>query len=461
MTALYPIKGGKPDVHQLESFRPIDFSLLCPNNNKPNNSKVWLEVEREKLKKQIKDLLNAPNAKPEEAFKTMMSQLSKEEQAKIKEMENKGMSKEAIVKQFLSGGLDAFHNDPSQPTDHGQKHAEKQKEREKLKNKLKHLLKDPNKKPEDVFKTMESQLSKEEQAKIKEMQNKGMSKDAIINQFLTRGLIPNFNDHGYQPNHLTSTTHKLKELDNLKDKLKDLLNDPNAKPEDVFKEMTSEFSKEHQAKIQEMLEKGMSKEAIIKLFISGGLDGTLQGRMKYDNLFGGEISGLLRPTGHSAIAMPNLFNSKNVTTMLTAKDSEDRRVVLAKKTIQYFLLPHHINHLIQTGQLSDVQSNVTTSEEREILQATLNYHLLNLKNAQNMQSSLDMDSPQHHHHYYQQHHHHYHHQPQADFPNALPLMQQPEWSSPFLNPQIPSNYAGQEPGELKPRPFACGAADHK
>ena len=188
MTGLYPIKGGKPDVHQLESFRPIDFSLLCPNNVKPNNSKVWLEVEREKLKKQIKDLLNAPNAKPEEAFKTMMSQLSKEEQAKIKEMENKGMSKEAIVKQFLSGGLDAFHSDPSQPTDHGQKHAEKQKEREKLKNKLKHLLKDPNKKPEDVFKTMESQLSKEEQAKIKEMQNKGMSKEAIIKHFLSGGL---------------------------------------------------------------------------------------------------------------------------------------------------------------------------------------------------------------------------------------------------------------------------------
>ena len=81
---------------------------------------MWLEVEREKLKKQIKDLLNAPNAKPEEAFKTMMSQLSKEEQAKIKEMENKGMSKEAIIKHFLSGGLDAVDKGHSQPSDHGQ-----------------------------------------------------------------------------------------------------------------------------------------------------------------------------------------------------------------------------------------------------------------------------------------------------------------------------------------------------
>ena len=181
MTALYPIKGGKPDVHQLESFRPIDFSLLCPNNVKPNNSKVWLEVEREKLKKQIKDLLNAPNAKPEEAFKTIMSQLSKEEQAKIKEMENKGMSKEAIIKQFLSGALDGIHNDPSQPT-------HKQKEREKLKDKLKDLLEDPTSKPDDVFRSMMSQLSHEEQAKIKEMENKGMSKEAIIKHFLSGGL---------------------------------------------------------------------------------------------------------------------------------------------------------------------------------------------------------------------------------------------------------------------------------
>ena len=436
----------------------LDSILKDPSHHNDHLSSTHKLKELDNLKDKIRDLHKDPNAKPEDVFEEMTSKLSKEDQAKLKEMQNKGMSKEAIIKKFLGGGLDSIFKGPSQPTDH--KHAEKQKERERLKNKLKHLLKDPNKKPEDVFKTMESQLSKEEQDRIKEMQNKGMSKDAIINQFMTRGLIPILNDHGYQPNHLTSTTHKLKELDNLKDKLKDLFNDPNAKPEDVFKEMTSELSKEHQAKIQEMLEKGMSKEAIIKLFISGGLDGTLQGRMKYDNLFGGEISGLLRPTGHSAIAMPNLFNSKNVTTMLTAKDSEDRRVVLAKKTIQYFLLPHHINHLIQTGQLSDVQSNVTTSEEREILQATLNYHLLNLKNAQNMQSSLDMDSPQHHHHYYQQHHHHYHHQPQA-FPNALPLMQQPEWSSPFLNPQIPSNYAGQEPGELKPRPFVYGATDQK
>ena len=81
---------------------------------------MWLEVEREKLKKQIKDLLNAPNAKPEEAFKTMESQLSKEEQAKIKEMQNKGMSKEAIIKHFLSGGLDAVDKGHSQPSDHGQ-----------------------------------------------------------------------------------------------------------------------------------------------------------------------------------------------------------------------------------------------------------------------------------------------------------------------------------------------------
>ena len=108
-------------------------------------------------------------------------------------MQKNGMSKEAIIKQFLSGALDGIHNDTSQPTDHGHKlnhpsSTHKQKEREKLKDKLKNLLEDPTSKPDDVFRSMMSKLSHEEQAKIKEMENKGMSKEAIIKHFLSGGL---------------------------------------------------------------------------------------------------------------------------------------------------------------------------------------------------------------------------------------------------------------------------------
>merc|ERR1711974_44548 len=46
LTALYPIQGGKADVHQLESFRPIDFNFLSPSNGKANSSKVWQDIER-------------------------------------------------------------------------------------------------------------------------------------------------------------------------------------------------------------------------------------------------------------------------------------------------------------------------------------------------------------------------------------------------------------------------------
>ena len=98
--------------------------------------------------------------------------------------------------------------------------------------------------------------------------------------------------------------------------------------------------------------------------------------------------------------------------MLTAKQLNNRRVVLAKKTIQYFLLPQQIHHLIQTGHLTDVQSNLTTTEERKILQdVVLSHHPLN------------MESRQHHHH----HHHYYHHPNQGEhksmFYKAFPFLQ--------------------------------------
>merc|ERR1712112_20944 len=65
---------------------------------------------------------------------------------------------------------------------------------------------------------------------------------------------------------------KQKERDELKGKLKNLMDDPNASTEDVFAAMMSQLGKEDQEKIQAMLKKGMSKEEIIKLFMSGGLD---------------------------------------------------------------------------------------------------------------------------------------------------------------------------------------------
>ena len=83
-------------------------------------SSTHKQKEREKLKDKLKDLLEDPTATPDDVFKTMMTQLSKEEQGKIEKMQNKGMSKEAIIKHFLSGGLDAVDKGHSQPSDHGQ-----------------------------------------------------------------------------------------------------------------------------------------------------------------------------------------------------------------------------------------------------------------------------------------------------------------------------------------------------
>ena len=134
---------------------------------------------------------------------------------------------------------------------------------------------------------------------------------------------------------------------------------------------------------------------------------------------------------HGRDPMTDWLNSRNVTTMLTGRqEGNNRRVVLAKKTIEYFLLPQQFHHLIQTGQLTDVQSNLTTTEERKILQGGL-IHL-----------PLNMESPQHHH-----HHHHYHHpihrEPQSMFYNAFPFLQPLMSGSERREPQISSDYSLQ------------------
>ena len=140
---------------------------------------------------------------------------------------------------------------------------------------------------------------------------------------------------------------------------------------------------------------------------------------------------------HGRDRMTDWLSSKNVTTMLTGRQWDNRRLVLAKKTIEYFLLPQQLHHLIQTGQLTDIQSNLTTSrEERKISQGGLN-----------------RESPQHH------HHHHYHHpnhrEPQSIFYNAFPFLQPLMPGSVRQRPHIPSDYSLQ----FQPNAFQIAAGD--
>merc|ERR1719500_2251830 len=201
---------------------------------------------RDDIKDKIQNLMNDPNASTEDVFKALKAGLSKEEQAKMDEMLKLGMSKEDIIKHFMSGGMEEKEK------------ADKQKEREQLKNKLKDLLNNPNAKPEDVFKAMMSQLSKEDQAKVAEMLKKGMSKEAIIKLFMSGGLDDK------------DAVQKAK--DELKLKLHNLLEDPNAKTEDIFNTLRSQLGVEDQAKIDAMLAKGMTMEQIINHFMKGGMD---------------------------------------------------------------------------------------------------------------------------------------------------------------------------------------------
>ena len=133
---------------------------------------------KDDLKRKISNLMNDPNASTEDVFNALLKNLSKEEQAKVDEMLKLGMSMDDIIKHFVSGGLD----------DDKQAKEQKQKVKDELKGNLRNMLNDPNASTEEVFNTLRDQLSKEDQAKIDEMLEKGMSMDQIIKHFMKGGM---------------------------------------------------------------------------------------------------------------------------------------------------------------------------------------------------------------------------------------------------------------------------------
>merc|ERR1719339_622156 len=183
---------------------------------------------RDDIKDKIQSLMNDPNASTEDVFKALKAGLSKEEQAKMDEMLKLGMSKEDIIKHFMSGGMEEKEK------------ADKQKEREQLKNKLKDLLNNPDAKPEDVFKAMMSQLSKEDQAKIDAMLAKGMTMEQIINHFMKGGM------------------DEVVEESDFAKKMKELVGGKNLSEEQMLALMKSQLGEGSKAELEEMLKSGMS-----------------------------------------------------------------------------------------------------------------------------------------------------------------------------------------------------------
>ena len=116
--------------------------------------------------------------------------------------------------------------------------------------------------------------------------------------------------------------------------------------------------------------------------------------------------------------------STNVTTMLTAKGLNNKRLVLVKKTLQYFFLPQVLHNLIKLGKLTDLQSNMTSIKENKIFLAGLRHHPLHMASP---------EQQQHHHH----HHHHYH---QDNHPEPHPMLHE---ALPFLQPLLPRSMRHQ------------------
>ena len=349
---------------------------------------------KDDLKKKISNLMNDPNASTEDIFNALVKNLSKEEQAKVDEMLKLGMSMDDIIKHFVSGGLD----------EDKQARKEKQKAKEELKGKLRNMINDPNASTEEVFNTLRDQLSKEDQAKIDELLEKGMSMDQIIKHFMKGGMD--------EPEEDSEFTRKMKELmggkdmneeelldlmksqlgegskaeleamlaqgyslqdvmdhfmkhgktqeeeeTELKSKLGDMMSDPNMKPEDVLNALRDKLSSEDQAKIDDLLRSGMTMDEIIKKFVDGGMEGIEQ----LKNEIHGETE--------FEKQMKELAGGKNLTPeemleLMKTKLGDDSKAKLDEMLAQGYSVEEAMKYMMKHGKTEEEEHKILANKLR-------------------------------------------------------------------------------------------------
>ena len=282
------------------------------------DSKESLQKEKDDLKLEIKKVLEEKTI--EDVFKELKKKLKPVEIIKINILIGKGMTKEQVIDQFLTGGFDEYIEEPEFPkkikelvsgknvTDEqildvmkgvlgnksksnleemmavpqmtieycifhcmgngkteDEEKEEKQKKKDDLKIKLKNIVKYQNATNETVFETLREKLSEEDKDKINEMLESGVPKEKIVKDFLNCGL----------DDKVSVQISKNK----LKDKLRFFLKDPAAKTGSIFSLMKDELRPCDKEKIEAMIERGMAKDKIIINFINGGIDEILEESM--------------------------------------------------------------------------------------------------------------------------------------------------------------------------------------
>merc|ERR550534_3636551 len=69
-------------------------------------NKVTMQIAIEELKKELKSQLEGLNPNIEDIFNALQSSLGSQDQVEVESLESGGMTKEEIVKHFISGALD-------------------------------------------------------------------------------------------------------------------------------------------------------------------------------------------------------------------------------------------------------------------------------------------------------------------------------------------------------------------
>lgn len=240
MLELMKSQLGEGSKAELEAMLAQGYSLKDVMDHFMKHGKTE-EQEQEELKSKLENMLNDPNADPQDVLNAFKDKLSSEDQAKIDMLLKTGMKMEDIIKSFVEGGMENIEK--------MHKEANSESEISKM---LKEMAGGKDLTQEEMLELMKSKLGEGSKAELEEMLAKGYSVEEAMKYMMKHG----------------KTEEQEQKI--FADKLSAAMEGRNMSNEEKMSFLKQNLSEEARKTMDELLAQGYSQEEIIELFKKHG-----------------------------------------------------------------------------------------------------------------------------------------------------------------------------------------------
>ena len=223
---------GAEDKKQLEKMLNSGCSVQEVIDHFLNRGNDSDSEEKTEFQLKMEQMFEGKNLNEDEILALMRSQVDDETKAEIKAMLEKGYTKQDVINHLMKNI---------------KTNQEKEKEAAR---KLEALFEDQNMSEEEKVSMLEKQLNDVDKAQMEEMLKRGCSIEEVIGHFMTRSQSPD------------------REKTKFAKVIESLIDGRSLSTEEIFDLISEQLDDEQRQKMQEMLQKGYTKQDVVKYFLN-------------------------------------------------------------------------------------------------------------------------------------------------------------------------------------------------